>query len=156
MDWRRDEICCACGFSTKREDLLVRLWDGCCACSVHTKVELVAAPAVFNKLREVETRFYAEHLRNPGAVVWASRALAEFRCPLTCELEEQLPRLPDGVSVLMIPGDASPQMFAVDGVLASVLSGALGNKYCSEGDLKERARRLSSTRIAAKLRGVMA
>jgi len=155
VDWMRDEICCACGFST-REDLLVRLWDGCCACAVHTRAQLVAAHDVFSKLREVENKFYAEHLRNPGAVVWVSRALAEFRCPLTSEQDEQLPRLPDGVSVLMIPGDASPQMFAVDGVLASVLSGALGNKYCSEGDLKERARRLSSTRIAAKLRGVMA
>jgi hypothetical protein len=141
--------CCACGISAKLR-YLVCLWDGCYSCARHTKAEIVAADKVQNVLRVVERGYFERHKADPGAIVWASSCFAQLRAPAG---GEQMPRMPDAVPVLVVPDDAEPKIFAVGKVLASVMLGALGGKYCMLSVLKDRASRLSSVRIAAKLGG---
>lgn len=132
------ETCCVCQFEDGRPGL-VQLWRNVFACPTHTKAELVKAHLVFVELRSAEVAFYKETLKNPGALVWASSSLAEFRCQ---PQEEAMPRLPDGLPVLMIPDTSNPTIFAVDDVLASVLMSVFRGIYRSRSELTRLAESL--------------
>ena len=102
--------------------------EGTYACHQHTREEVLRAPEVFAKLRAAEFRYYREMMRSPGAIVWGSSSLAEFR---EAPGGESALCLPDGLPVLMIPDCAVPEIFAVDDALASVLTGVFGGNVLS-------------------------
>jgi hypothetical protein len=112
--------CCVCGAVDPGE---VCLWRGVYACRCHSWFEIVGARVVFDRLRRVETSYYQEKYRDAELLVWASHSLAEVRQ----EPPESL-RMPDGTRILVLPDDACPDMFAVDGPLAGVLLSSRGTR----------------------------
>ena len=113
------EKCCVCG---KEDWDLIVLFEAHAvrgpsvySCPNHWRSEIVRAEGVFSRLRSVETEYYIQHRENPVAVVWASTALAGL------EDKHTTARLPDGLPVLMVMGEASPEVYAVGRFLASTL-----------------------------------
>jgi hypothetical protein len=106
--------CCVC--DSMADPDAVRLCRGVFACRDHSWEQIVGARAVHDRLRSVETSYYQETHRGAELLVWASHSLAEVRQ----EAPESL-RMPDGTRILVLPDDACPDMFAVDGPLAGVL-----------------------------------
>ena len=113
------ERCCVCG---RQGEGLVVLFEGhalrgpsVSSCPQHSRQQVVCARDVFVRLRDSEVGYYRQHLENPAAVVWASRALAQ--------LDDQHTRalLPDGLPVLMVVGEASPEVYSVGRFLALIL-----------------------------------
>ena len=117
-----NETCCVCGI---KGSVLVQLWSGVFACAQHSRSEIVRARPVYEKLRSAEVRHYQEHMKSPGAVVWGSRSLTEFRWR---SRDDAVVRLPNGMPILMVPDDAVPMIFTIDDVLASVLMGIYDGK----------------------------
>lgn len=132
--------------------MLVRLWSRLYACPVHTKAELIKAHDVFTALRTAEVSFYKETYKNPGAVVWGAQAFSEFH--YHPEQDEPIPRLPDGLPVLMIPDATSPAIFAVDEVLASVLMSIFRGRYLSKSRLAQLAKDLAKQRPIQETKSV--